>query len=370
MKILLVNKLYYPWIGGVETFTRQIAEGLAVDKKNEVSILCCQAKGRTKKEVIGDVTILRAGSWGIVSSMPISFSFFYFFKKMIKEADVLDLQHPFPLAFLAVCLFRPKMKIVVHYHSDIVRQKVGAFLLRPIIKYVLRRAATIIVSNPNMVVSSDVLAEFADKCRVVHFGVDLKEIEVLRDESMIDENKKKYGKFILFVGRLNYYKGLNYLLHALKTVDINLVVVGEGKEKNNLLKLISYLDIGQKVFIVDNLPRKDLINLHFASELFVLPSIYKSETFGMVLLDAMACGKPVVTTEIGTGTSYVNVNNVTGLVVPPRNIVALNKAVEDILKNNEKNNYFSNQAKKRIFDFFVLDDTIKKNLEILKDNHL
>jgi len=366
MKVLIVNKLYYPWIGGVETVVQQLAEGLPLgDGGIQTEVLCCRPKGRTVKEKINNVEIVRASSFGIFKSMPISLSFFGLFKKMSAECDVVDLHHPFPLSFLAYYLFKPKAKLLVHYHSDIIRQKVFGFLLLPFIKFVLRRADKVIVSNPGLVKNSKILDEFREKCVVIPFGVDVKEIDNLADTDLVDKIREKYGNFILYAGRLSYYKGVQYLLEAMKNVPNNLVIIGNGEEKDRLKNLVDILGIKDRVFFLDHLSRKELINFYKAATVFVLPSIFKSETFGITLLEAMACGTPVISTELGTGTSFVNQSGVTGLVVPPRSIEALKGALLEVLDNGLGRGRFGSEARLRAETIFALTRMISDNAQIV-----
>jgi len=365
MKILIVNKLYHPWVGGVETIVKQLADGFA-SHQNQIEVLVCTAKGKGGVELEGGIKIVRASSWGIFKSMPMSFSFFRLFKKMSAETDWIGLHHPFPLSFLAYFIFRPKAKLIIHYHSDIVRQKFFGFLLKPIIFWVLKRAQHIVVSNPNMINSSPILSKFSSQCRVVPFGVDIDRVDAMINADQVEKIKSQYGEFILFVGRLNYYKGVSVLLDALKDCKKNLVIIGSGAEEINLKNQVKELGIGERVFFIKNINDKELMNFYKAARVFVLPSLFKSETFGIVLLEAMACGTPVISTELGTGTSFINSNNATGQVVPAGNSTELTQALNNILNNSDKHDQYARAARQRVQDFFTLDNMIRQNLKLLE----
>jgi len=365
VKILLVNKLYYPWIGGVEKVVQEIAEGLDRKENFDISVLCCQVKGRREEEVVNGVKVYRTSSIGIFWGLPISFDFFRLFKKLSKEVKLIAFHHPFPLADLALFLFRPKAKLVVHYHSDIVRQKVFNFLVWPFINHTLKRAKKIIVSNPNLIKSSPYLKKFQQKCEVIPFGVDLSKFEKF-DKKKIQKIKEKYGDFVLFVGRLNYYKGLGYLIEAMESVKANLIIIGEGPEKRNLEFRIKNLGLGDKIFFLPFQKEEELVNYYRACPVFVLPSIFKSEAFGLVLIEAMACGKPVVSTELGTGTSFVNQDGVTGFVVPPKDSQALVKALQKILENKKLAQEFGQNARNRVIEEFSLEKMLIGILEVYK----
>jgi len=363
MKILQVNKLYSPWIGGVEKVVQQIAEGLNRKDDFKIEVLCCQPKGKKKIEEINGVKVFRAASFGIFWGMPISFDFFRLFKELSKEVDIIAFHHPFPLGDLAIFLFPPK-RLIVHYHSDIVRQKALSFLVKPFILNTLKKAKKIIVSNPNLIESSSYLRKFKQKCQVIPFGVDLKEIENSLSEQEQRKIKEKYGRFVLFVGRLNYYKGVDYLIEAMKDIDANLVVIGEGKESQNLKLKTENLKLKNRVFFLPHQPREKLINFYGASEVFVLPSIFKSEAFGIVILEAMACGTPVISTELGTGTSWVNQNGKTGFVVPPKNSKSLASAIKTILTQKNLSQQFGLTSQNRVREKFSLNQMIEKSTEV------
>jgi len=366
MKVLQVVKLYYPWIGGVEKVVQQIAERLNGKDNFEIEVLCCSHEKRGKEEKINGVKIHRASSFGIFWGMPFSFDFFRLFKKLSKKVDIIDFHHPFPLVDLAFFLFRPKAKLIVHYHSDIVRQKALEFLFRAFIFNTLKKAEKIIVSNPNLIKSSPYLQKFKEKCQVIPFGVDLEKFKKF-DLEKVQKIKEKYGNFVLFVGRLNYYKGLHYLIEAMKDVKANLVIIGEGPEKSNLIFRILKLKLENKIFLLPFQPEEELVNYYRACDVFVLPSIFKSEAFGLVLTEAMACGKPVISTELGTGTSFVNRDGVTGFVVPPRDSKALAEAINKILLDKELAQKFGKNAENLVIENFSLQKMIEKTKGIYKE---
>lgn len=358
MKILQVSKLYWPWVGGVEKIVQQITEGLNGE------VLCCQPKGKRKIEEASEgAKVYRAASLGIVWGMPISLDFFRLFRKLSKEADIIDFHHPFPLGDLAIFLFKPKAKLIAHYHSDIVRQRVLEIFFRPLIFNTLKRAEKIIVSNPNLIESSFYLRRFKKKCVIIPFGVDLKRLERF-DELKIQEIKERYKDFVLFIGRLNYYKGVEYLVEAMKGVNANLVIIGEGPEKNNLEFRIKNLELENKIFFLPHQKENELINYYQACSVFVLPSIFRSEAFGIVLIEAMACGAPVISTELGTGTSWVNIDGQTGFVVSPKNNQELTIAIKKILEDKNLAQKLSENARKRAKERFSLEGMLKKTEKV------
>ena len=345
---------------------QQIAEGLTEKDKFEIEVLCCQPNGKRNVEEINGVKVYRASSFGLFWGMPVSFDFFRLFKKISQKADIIDFHYPFPLGDLAIFLFNPNKKIIVHYHSDIFRQKIINFLLKPLTLYTLKRALKIIISNPNLLKSSPYLKKFKEKCEIIPFGVNLKLFENYNKKE-VESLKNKYGNFILFLGRINYYKGLEYLVEAVKDIKINLVIIGDGPLKEKLKNKVQKLDMIGKVFFLPAMKEKNLVNYYQACRAFVLPSIFESEAFGLVLIEAMACGKPVISTELGTGTSFVNQNGITGFVVPPKNSEFLTKVIKKIVANDEIVKEFGKNALNRAKKEFSLEKMLKRTVLVYQN---
>lgn len=368
MNILEVNKFYYPWIGGVETIVQQIAEGLNKQDNVSVTVLCCQSEGGEVVEHINHVSVVRAHRFATLFKMPLSISFFEHFKYLSQKADIIDLHHPFPLGFLAALLFNTgKTKLVVHYHSDIVKQKISGFLITPLLKAVLKRAVKIIISNPNLLTSSLLLKKYKDKCVVIPFGVNIEETNKLISLSRVADIKKDYGEFVLYVGRLSYYKGVEYLIKAMRGVDRKLIIIGEGPERQYLENKVREFNLQTQVIWLPPQPQSELINFFKAAEVFVLPSIYKSEAFGIVLIQAMASGTPVISTELRTGTSFVNLNEQTGYVVPPKDSEKLHEVIQRIILHPELRMQLGNAAKERVKQEFSLSSMLEKHKQIFRE---
>lgn len=361
MKILQVNKLYYPWIGGVEKVVQHISEGLNGKDGISCSVLSCQPKGKRVVEEINGVQVLKASSFGMLMRMPISLDFFILFKKLAKESDVIFLHYPYPLGFLASLLFGKNKRIVLWYHSDIVKQKFFNILLTPIHKAVLRKCSVIFVAGENIAKNSKLLSEFRDKIEVVPFGFD---INITEDKEKLEKIKNKFKKpLVLSVGRLVYYKGFDYLIQAMKKVDANLLIIGDGPLKPKFIDLINKEKLNEKVFLLDFV--EDLSLYYQACDLFVLSSVENSEAFGIVQIEALAHGKPVVNTNLPTAVPEVSIDGETGFTVEPKNVEALTIAINKILLDNKTKEKFSFNARERARSKFGKDlflERIKEKL--------
>lgn len=369
MKILQVNKLYHPWIGGIEKIVQNIAEGLK--DKADLKVLVCRPKGRGRRDVVNGVTVFRASSLGIFFSMPVSLSFPFLLGRLGKDADILHFHTPFPLGVISYLIVRPGGKLILWWHSDIVRQKKFMFIYRPLLQRFLKRADRIIVAAAEHIQNSPYLRNFRDKCEVVPFGIDVHRFELNDDiRTTVEELRSRYGsKIVLFVGRLIYYKGVEYLIRAMKNINGKLLIVGEGPLESRLRSQVTELGIEDKVVFLGKLQDRDMAVYYHACDIFVLPSIARSEAFGIVQLEAMACGKPVVNTDLPTGVPGVSRSGETGITVPPADSTALSEAINKLLTDSNFRKTCGGNARRRVEERFsmsrMIDDVYKVYQKVL-----
>ncbi len=366
MKVVQTSKAYYPMIGGIETTITNLSEGL-VKKGIDVSVLVCNHHNTLKEEqrIINGVNVTYAPKFLTLYSLPISPTYPHIFHQF--SGDILHVHEPFPLADLSLEMFselkRKFSSIVVTWHSDIIRQKFFLPLYRPILVKFLKEVDLIMVSNPNLVLNSELLSMYQDKCAVVPIGIEYPILDSAKIHSMANEIRNTYSPFVLFVGRLVYYKGLEYLIDAMRDIsDASLVIIGDGPLKRKLMSQVERFSMTSKVFFLPHFSRRELFAYYEACELFVLPSIERSEAYGIVQLEAMACGKPVVCTDLKTGTAFINRHNETGLVVPPRDSKALAEAISLLLSNHELRNRFGENARRRFNQEFTLENMVTNTI--------
>ncbi len=334
MKILHVYKDYAPVLGGIENHLRWQAEGMCA-RGHDVAVLVTSLDGRTSAEVVDGVSVTRCARQLNVSSAPLSASLPFYLHRLGGDADIVHLHAPYPPGELAQLLLGVGKRTVITYHSDIVKQATLLKFYAPFLRRILQRADKILVSNPPYIQSSRFLSPIAQtqpgKVEVLHFGIDLARFSATPAvEERAARLRARYGPgpLILFVGRLRYYKGVSVLVRAMAQVtDARCLIVGTGPEEANVRSLIGELGVGDRVHLVGTLSDADLPAVYQAADLFVLPSIHRSESLGIVLLEAMASGLPLISTELGTGTSYVNRHEETGLVVAANDADALATAI-------------------------------------------
>ncbi|MFA5034929.1 MAG: glycosyltransferase [Candidatus Margulisiibacteriota bacterium] len=346
MKVLQVVKHYYPYRGGVESYTREVVLGLKDIPGLSLEVLTANEARETVEEKVDGVPVTRVASFGEKFSVPLCPTFPYWLRQ--KPAEIKHFQMPFPLAEFAELLGPKKSKLVVSWHSDIVKQVVQRKLYEPFLRRFLDRADKILVATPHHITSSLFLPDYKEKCAIVPYGIDPRRFSAIEpDDPKVLALRGDAEFVILFVGRLVYYKGVEFLIRAMTEVNGKLLIIGDGPLKEELAALIATLGLQEKVRILPNVGDEALPYYYQACDLFVLPSIANSEAFGIVQVEAMACGKPVITTDLPTGVTYVNQRGVTGLVVPIKDSLALAKAINELRADPQKRQFLGENGRQR-----------------------
>jgi rhamnosyl/mannosyltransferase len=351
MRVLHIYKDYYPpVVGGMEMCMALLCRELK--ERADVEALVCSRSVRSRIRSVDGVRVTEVGEVCRALSAPLSPAFPLFLKRA--RYDVLHFHLPNPTAVISYLLARPPGRVVVQYQSDIVRQAFALKVYGGFLKRFLNVADAIIVSSPNYLQSSEYLRAFREKCRVIPLGIELEEFELREGEAGgVAALRQKYGgEFLLFVGVLRYYKGLDYLLEAMRHVNCPLVIVGDGPERRRLEGKRASLGLEHKVHFAGRIGQRELVQHLHACEVFVFPASHRSEAYGLSLVQALACGKPAVSTELGTGTSFVNVHGETGLVVEPRNPDALSSAINALLGDAALRHQFGAKGRERTRELF------------------
>lgn len=370
LRILQVNKAYYPHVGGIESLVRQYSEELSQRPDTEVKVLVCHDdRGKSYHENIGGVEIERAGSWGTYFSCPLSFSFIRKFRKMAKNADVVEIHLPFPLGDLALLLSGFKGRVVIAWHSDIVKQKKLMLFYKPIMKRMLRRADCIITATQGHIDGSDYLPEYREKCRVIPYGITPEEyLSVERKPVLTELCTDKNSVKVFFTGRLVYYKGVDVLLKAFRSVkNCELFIAGTGTLEAELKAYAKENGMEKKVHFLGFLPDETLRQAYADCDIFVLPSVVKSEAFGIVQIEAMVYGKPVINTNLPSGVPFVSIHGQSGLTVPPSNEKALAQALNTLAENPELRLEYGRNAAERVQKYFNEKNVIKEIFNTLSE---
>ena len=372
IRILEVSKAYCGHIGGIETLIQQYSERLSEYDGIEVKVLVCRdGKGGTIYEYINGIDVTRAGGYGTFFSCPLSLSFVKLFRKMSENADVIHIHFPFPLADPALLLSGFRGKVILSWHSDIVRQKKLMLFYKPFMNYLLDRADVILTATKGHVIYSDCLKKYRRKCRILPYGINCS--NYVSDGKTVLKCSYENSVKLFFTGRLVYYKGVDVLLKAFekvleRNINCELFIAGEGVLGNSLKDYTYSHGISDRVHFLGFLSESDLKSAYNNCDIFVLPSTEKSEAFGIVQIEAMACGKPVINTSLPSGVPYVSRNGVTGITVKPKNAEQLADAVEKLCTDEKLRKNYGRNAVKRVNRYFSEDKTIKKLHSIIKED--
>jgi len=360
LKILQIAKYYHPYFGGMEKVYKDLVDGLNQDYPCQIKVLCSNDKNKYEQSYVGEAEIFRLARMGSVNSLPICPSTLTYIKKLIQWCDIIHLHSPNPLSELSLLLVNTNKPLFVTHHSDIVKQKITKYFYNPFYKLILKKAKKIFVPTINHIQYSDTLNDFKHKIKIIPFG--LRSEPQRPDQDLKRKVQSKYGKFILFVGRIVEYKGLEYLIRSMKKSNLNLVIVGKGEIKKKLQKLVYELNLNHQVIF---LGRVDDINffdaLFHSCEFFILPSISKNENFGMVQLEAMACSKPIITTRLTSGVPTVAEEDVSSLLVEPKNVEQLSLAIDRLENDSLLQIKMGKEARKRYERLYTYKDFIKNH---------
>ena len=365
MHILQLYKDYYPVLGGIENHVRDLSEGL-VARGHRVTVLVTNLERRTVIERSQpNLTIVKAARTLHLASTPLSV-------EMLRRAgqlrpDVVHLHFPYPPGDLVYRALPTRPPLVVTYHSDIVRQQNLLRVYRPLMELTLRRAARILPTSPNYMVSSPYLRRHAARCSVVPLGIDTARF-AQADMRRVAAIRARYdAPLLLFVGRLRYYKGLHILLDALPGVRAELLIGGSGPERGRLEAQAARLGIARRVHFLGDIPDEDLPALYRAADVFVLPAHLRAEALGLAQIEALASGLPCVSTELGTGTSFANLHGRTGLVVPPNDPAALADAINTLLADPELRERYGAAGRERAAELFSQTRMLDAVEEVYRD---
>jgi rhamnosyl/mannosyltransferase len=351
MDILQVYKTYHPLVGGVEQVIRTTAEGMA--RRGHTSrVLVSTPQGYGKQEELGGVSVTRTGSLGVAKSVPLAPTFPLRLRQASRGADVVHHHLPNPLSVVShLTTPATDSPVVATYHSDIVRQQTALKLYRPLLDRFLDDIDHVFVTSPRLLKHSEHLAPYREKASVVPPSIDLDDYDRY-DGPRVNLPGDPTRPTLLFVGRLNYYKGVEYLIDAMPSVEADLLVAGTGDRRDALEIRAARTGVSDRVHFLGYVEEERLHACYDRADVFVLPSVEPSEAFGIVQLEAMAYGTPVVNTNLPTGVPWVSKDGETGLTVPPRDADALASAIEALLDDHERRRTYGDRARERVADLF------------------
>lgn len=357
MRILQLGK-FFPIHGGVEKVMYDLAQGLS-QRNIHCDMLMASADGYTEPIVLNSYcTIYKTKGVYKLLATYISPQMIAMLRKIQHRYDIIHIHHPDPMAALALFLSGYKGKVVLHWHSDILKQRIALKLYKAIQEWLIKRADLILCTTP-LYAKTEHLNKGKHKVQILPIGVN----PLTPNPKLVEEIQNQYfGKKIVYsLGRLVGYKGFEYLIDAAKYLPDDYVVLigGRGPLRAELSERIKANKVEEKVYLLGLIPDEMLSSYYGAAKLFCLSSVERTEAFAIVQVEAMTCGKPVVATNIpGSGVSWVNQHEFSGLNVPIKEGKALAEAIQAICDQEDIYQEYAKRARQRYHQFFLMKDMI------------
>ncbi|HUA36454.1 MAG TPA: glycosyltransferase [Candidatus Binataceae bacterium] len=330
-------------------------------KSVDVRVLVANDHRGDDEAIVNGVAVSRLAIQMTIAGAPICPAMAWKIRRA--SSDIVHVHLPNPAGVIAALASGSGSHLIATWHSDVVRQRRLARVFEPIQRRFLRRCAAVIATSPDYVESSEPLNRMRDRCHVVPYGIDPSRYRKA-DEAEVREIRERFGeRIVLAVGRLVYYKGFENLVRAAAKIDAKILMVGEGPLRPALLKEAHELGVDDRVVFLGEM-QPSVIPYYHAADVFVLPSIARSEAFGIVQLEAMATGLPVVNTRIASGVPFVSRDGETGFTVPPGDSAALAHAINRLLDDRELRARFGHAARRRVESEFSLDAMVRRTREI------
>jgi rhamnosyl/mannosyltransferase len=365
LKIVHASKFYPPVPGGIETIVKELCDHTADDW--DVRVIAANTSGTTVTERQGGVTVTRAACLGRAHSVPLCPSLpFHLWRA---HADCVVLHEPNPIAGTALFTRLPAPRLIVWHHSDLLRPQWAPATYGRVQQALYRRAACVVVSSPILAAASPLVKQ-ARRVAIVPFGIRVDRFRQLDDRQLrlAEAIRRRYASpRVLFVGRLVYYKGLDVLIDALGDVPGTLILAGEGPLDHELRERAAARGVLGRVHFLGRIADDDLPAYYHGADLFALPSTARTETFGVVQVEAMAAGLPVISTDLPTGVPWVNQDGVSGIVVPPGDASALAAALTRLAGDAALRAALGRNASARAESVFGLATMIERFRAVVED---
>jgi glycosyltransferase involved in cell wall biosynthesis len=368
MHILHLYKDYYPILGGIENHMRLLAEA-QVRLGHQVTVLVTNRGKGTVEANLNGVRVIKANRLATVASTPLSPALSAILRA--QRPDIIHLQAPYPVGEIAHWLVARRRPYIVSYQADINRlsQRLIMLAYGPLFISILRHAAAVLATSPNFAAHSPYLRQVADRTVIVPLGIDTDRFSP-RPAAAVPPAAHETAPTLLYVGQLRHYKGVDDLLQALALISESsrprLLLSGNGPMRAQWEALSGSLNLTAHVTFLGNVPEADLPALYRSADIFVLPSTSRAESFGMVLVEAMASGLPCITTEIASGNSYVVQDGLTGLVVTPRSPAALAQAITRLIAEPALRIQLGQAGRERALREFTVGTMVQRVEEVYR----
>lgn len=363
LRVLQVGKYFAPQHGGIESHLRDLCSELR--KSVDLKVIVANDRIRQERGCIEGIDVIRLGRVMTLASAPICPAMINSIRR--EPADIVHLHLPNPAAAIACLLARPRGALVITWHSDVIRQRRLVRLYQPLERLLLKRCAAIVATSPAYIAASPTLRMHAGRCHLIPYGIDAGQFDDDRvDRPLVAKLRERFGpRVILTVGRLVYYKGIKFLIQAMSKVNAKLVIIGEGPLRAELEREAAANGTSDRVIFLGDID-DNLTSYYHASDVFALPSCERSEAFGIVQLEAMAAGMPVVNTRIDSGVPYVSLDGISGFTVEPRSSEEMAAALNRLLDNSELRKRMGRAARDRVVNEFGIREMAARTLDLYR----
>jgi len=358
--VLHIGKFYPPHMGGIEVHLRDLVQWQVRDW--DIQVVVANDGLRTVREQVDGANLVRLGCAGTFHSMPICPNLPFFIRRV--RTDLIHMHFPNPSAAFAYVVSGCKIPLVITHHSDTMGRSNLRRLSDPFVQAAMNRASRIIVTSRRYADTSLELGKYLDKVDIIPLGIEASKFERPSDE-IVEQLQKKYGPgFVIAVGRLVPFKGFDILIRAMQDVDSHLLLLGDGPLRERLEQTAREYSVTDRVTFTGQIDNSQILNYLAASKMLVMPSISRAESFGIVQLEAMAAGIPVINTSIESGVVEVSLDGVTGLTVPPGQPAILANAMNRLLRDGELRLRLGQAAKARVWAEFTIDQMVSRTASV------
>ena len=355
MKVLHISKYYPPVMGGIESVAWELVEGLNRAGVG-ADVLCSnQRPTLTRERAQQGYQIVRAGSWGTLQSTSIAPSMVLQLRRMAADVQIVHLHMPDPMAAMALWVARPRSRVVVHWHSDVIRQRWALKLYEPLQRWLLQRADAVVATSEAYAASSLALRPWLGKVTVIPIGISDNRSQACSIKAAALRQRFRHRRIVFSLGRMTYYKGFEVLIDAAASLPDDTVVLigGEGELLEHFRATVERRGLGAKVCLLGHVNDADLASHFEACDVFCMPSTVRAEAYGVAMVEAMVMGKPIVASDIkGSGVPWVNVDGQTGFNVPVGQPAPLGAALLRLLQDEPLRQRLGMAARQRyLLDF-------------------
>lgn len=367
LSVAHIAKYYPPVPGGMERVVELLCRSTRGRVKSRV--IAFNTSRQTVRDVVDGVDVMRLGVAIVAGSVPIAAGL----PRAVGAIcdDVMVLHEPNPWALVSLATTRPRTPLAVWFHSEVIRPRLQYKLFyEPVARAVYGRARRIVVSSPALAERAAALRPYRDRVTVIPFGIDPAGWQLPPSAApRIAAIRAQAGgrPLVLFAGRMVPYKGVPVLLRALQPLDVSAVFVGDGPAREAAMSVARDLHLDGRVRFAGEVPHEELVALFHACDMFVLPSVTPAEAFGYVQLEAMICGKPVISTRVPSGVPWVNRHEETGLTVPPGDAGALREAVATLAGSASLRARLGEGGRRRVLDEFTLARMAERTIAMYRE---